>query len=190
MIGRTEYQNVSGTRCATDFVEVPSILMEQFLIHPEVLPLFARHYKTNAALDPALLHKHLAPTRASSALEAHDELLLSHLDQKLHTSLGDTTTIFETAQAELSVFPPVRGLDWPGRFSHLVSYPATYYSYPLDRALATRIFRDHFMSDPLSEDKGRMLKNVLLRPAGGTDPRQILQQILPDGADEFPFLAD
>src|SRR5690606_14553276 len=59
IVGRTELHNVAGTRCATDFAELPSVLMEYFAKDPQVLALYARHYETDERLPIQLLEENL-----------------------------------------------------------------------------------------------------------------------------------
>jgi mitochondrial intermediate peptidase len=179
MIGRTEFQNVSGTRCPTDFVELPSILMEKFLTHADSLALIARHHQTERPLAMEDLQRHLGASTSFADLETHDELMLSLLDQRLHSIPSesnniDSTRLYEDVQKTSSILEPILGLDWQGRFSHLVSYPATYYAYPLDRALSTAIWEDSFASSPLSEKLGRAYKQRLLSHGGAREPRDSL----------------
>src|SRR5208282_2609814 len=140
MTARTDYHNISGTRCPTDFVELPSVLMEHFCLAPSVIPLFARHYLTDAPLPLDLLRRHLEPVQAFRAIGTGYQIMLSVLDMTYHNLSGeavDTTKICHDVFREYNLFPALPAeskVTLQTTFTHLFAYGASYYSYLFDRA--------------------------------------------------------
>lgn len=177
MIGRTEYQNVSGTRCATDFVELPSILMEHFLQSPYVLSLF---HRDGSLAIPRTGNHHQDPCHS---IDTYTQILLAMLDQTYH-SPNATTPDFDTTKllAELygtrGLIPYVPGTSWQTQFGHLFGYGATYYSYLFDRAIASRVWRKLFADDPLNRAAGDKFKREVLSHGGGKNPWEMVALLL------------
>lgn len=185
MIGRTEYHNVAGTRCATDFVELPSILMEHFVSCPSVVNLVARHHRTNAALPFSHLQTHLRASRALDSLDTHTQITLAALDQLYHSARAgekgfDSTRELEALQNRLGVMRGVDGASWQGQFGHLFGYGATYYSYLFDRAIASRVWSRLFAKEPLSREAGERFKTQVLAHGGARDPWEMIASVLED----------
>ncbi|KAK0557840.1 Mitochondrial intermediate peptidase [Tilletia horrida] len=189
MIGRTEYHNVSGTRCATDFVELPSILMEHFLASPPVVELVARHHATDAPLPYHHLASHVKSARALDSLDTQHQILLASLDQLYHSpsasdpSFNSTRELGTlTRQIGALPLPPDESetVSWQTQFGHLFGYGATYYSYLFDRAIASQIWSKLFAQDPLDRKSGELFKTGVLRYGGGKDPWQMLSAVLGD----------
>ncbi|GJE85823.1 mitochondrial intermediate peptidase [Phanerochaete sordida] len=176
MIGRTEYQNVSGTRCATDFVELPSILMEHFLQSPAVLALF----DIKGGVPTAAPHHHEDPCRS---IDTHTQILLAALDQIYHSPAAlssdfDSTAALAGLYETRGLIPYVPGTSWQTQFGHLFGYGATYYSYLFDRAIASRVWRKLFARDPLDRETGEWYKTEILRFGGGRDPWKMVSTLL------------
>ncbi|GAA5930876.1 metalloendopeptidase [Sporobolomyces koalae] len=190
MIGRTEYHNVAGTRCATDFVEFPSILMEHFISSPSVLAQFAKHHRTGHTLPSSIFDQLLAERSRFSALETSSQIMMAALDQAYHSSSVattasqqtdfDSTRILADIQARYHVIPHAPGTAWQTQFGHLFGYGATYYSYLFDRAIAARVFSTQFAQDPLNREQGELLKKKVLRFGGGREPWELIGELVQD----------
>lgn len=190
MIGRTEYHNVSGTRCSTDLVELPSILMEHFISSPQVIELVARHHSTGLALPYEELSKHLKLTKALDSLDTHHQILLALLDQIYHSEKLDSqhgkafnsTAEMNELHAQLGLLPHDKEASanhaWHGSFTHLFGYGATYYSYLFDRVLASRVWKQVFADNPLDRAAGERYKEELLKWGGGKDGWEMLGRLL------------
>ncbi|KAF1352068.1 hypothetical protein BDV97DRAFT_397119 [Delphinella strobiligena] len=176
ILGRTALQNVSGTRCATDFAELPSVLMEHFASAPEVLALYARHWETDAPLDPQRVLDRVALDTKTHASEVEAQILLSMLDQTYHSSLPETgvdsSKIYHDVWNKYCAIPEPAGTKWQGFFGHLFGYGATYYAYLFDRAIAGKIWKDVFQrteAGAVDPAQGALFREEVLRHGGGRD---------------------
>ncbi|KAJ1961318.1 Mitochondrial intermediate peptidase [Dipsacomyces acuminosporus] len=211
MLGQNGFHNVAGTRCAVDFVELPSILMEHFARSPRVLSLFASHHKTGAPLPHELVHKHAEQRRRYAALDLHAQLFMSALDQRYHSSnldpdgavspgwstrslasLHSDPMLNSGSGPSSSLFAYVKNTRWQSRFTHLIGYGASYYAYLLDRVLAAQIWDRVFEGDhpfpasngaanPLSREAGERFKNEVLKWGGARDPWRCIAAVLDNG---------
>ena len=58
LLSQCTYNKVSGTSVPRDFVELPSQIMENWAADPEVLKVYARHYKTGEPIPQELRIRH------------------------------------------------------------------------------------------------------------------------------------
>lgn len=191
MLGRTRLHNLSGTRCQTDFVELPSVLMELFSSDPRVLCRIARHYQTGEALPEELLKQYQAHRDSLRLCETFMQSKMALLDQVLHDEkivdftndnafkAFSSTVVYHALEKQLKVFTDEYST-WHGKFPHLFSYGAVYYSYLLDRAIAEKIWNGLFKEDPWSSEAGAKYANSVLKWGGTRDPWVCLADALDD----------
>nr|OQO18802.1 hypothetical protein B0A51_14709 [Rachicladosporium sp. CCFEE 5018] len=191
--GRTALQNVSGTRCATDFAELPSVLMESFASDPEVLALYARHWETDAPLDPGRVRERVEAERRCAGAEVEGQVCMGVLDQRLHSSWPPvpassstmaSTQVYHDVWRQYSTLPEPHGTSWQGFFGHLYGYGATYYSYLFDRAIAGKVWSDVFQRSgrgALDPAAGAKFREEVLRWGGGRDGWRCVGGVLEDG---------
>ncbi|XP_015258710.1 PREDICTED: mitochondrial intermediate peptidase [Cyprinodon variegatus] len=152
MLGRTRYQHVTGTRCATDFAEVPSILMEYFATDYRVISQFARHYETGQPLPESMVTRLCESKKVCGAADTQLQIFYAALDQIYHSQPHNrsTTEILKEMQEKFYGLPYIPNTAWQLRFSHLIGYGAKYYSYLMSRAVASMVWKQCFVQDPLN----------------------------------------
>ena len=191
MLARTEYQHVTGTRCSTDFAEVPSTLMEYFSSDPRVLHAISRHYHSGEKIPLKTLEKICASKKIFASGDLHQQTLYSLVDQEFHSQrLRDSTAdVMKRLHHQHHLLPYHDGIAWHLRFSHLVGYGARYYSYLMARSVASSIWQQYFQDDPFNSENGRKYRQECLSHGGGKPSRDLVSDFLEKPVDA-QLLAD
>jgi len=164
------YKGLSGTSVLWDFVELPSQIMENWLLEKEALNLFAKHYETGEPLPDELLDKVIAAKNFQAGLANLNQLRYGMLDLTWHTTspekIEDIDAFEKKAIERFQVLPPIKGSNMSCAFAHIFAggYSAGYYSYKWAEALeadAWSLFKEIGIFNP--EVAGSFREHILAR---------------------------
>lgn len=174
LLSNSTYYSLSGTSVPRDFVELPSQIMENWAAEPEVLKMYARHYKTSEAIPDALIRKLQNSMTFNQGFETTEYLAASFLDMRYHDlkngSVKDVNEFEQHFLDSLQLIPEIISRYRSTYFNHIFSggYSSGYYSYIWAAILdsdAFEAFKENGIFDKATATSFR--KNILER--GGTD---------------------
>jgi peptidyl-dipeptidase Dcp len=136
LLSDVTYPSLAGTSVATDFVELPSQLYEHWLLTPEVLSRFARHYETGEPMPQELVDRLIAAQNFNQGFATVEFLSSAIVDLDFH-ELDEIPedfdpVAFEKASLERIGMPAEMVMRHrPPHFGHIFSggYSAGYYAY-------------------------------------------------------------
>jgi len=174
MLSRVEYRGLASY--PRDFVELPSQIMENWAFEPEVLKIYAKHYKTGDVIPLDLVKKLKASDTFNQGFLTGEYLAAAILDMDWHTlstSEEKDTLAFERqsmARIELpsNVVPRYRSTYFSHIFGGGGGYSAGYYNYiwaDVIVADAFQLFKEKGIFDRATATSFR--KNILER--GGSE---------------------
>jgi peptidyl-dipeptidase Dcp len=174
LLSDVTYESLSGTNVPRDFVEFPSQVMENWMAEPEVLRMFAKHYKTGQVIPDALIEKITASSRFNQGFATVEYMAASYLDMAWHTlanAENKPSDAFEKQEMQRiglvdEIIPRYRST----YFSHIFAggYSSGYYSYIWSEILDADCFQA-FKETSLFDSATAARFRALLA-AGGTKP--------------------
>jgi len=126
------YRRTAGN-VPRDFVELPSQIMENWASEPEVLRVYAKHYKTGEVIPEELITKLGKSAQFNQGFETVEYLAASLLDMDWHTQAlkGNVEDFEKTSMDKIGLIPEIEPRYRSTYFSHIFSggYSAGYYVY-------------------------------------------------------------
>ena len=174
------YPTFSGTSVPRDFVEYPSQVNEMWMLWPEVVANYARHYETGEALPQELIDRLTAASTWGEGFATTEYLGAALLDLAWHslpagTAVADPEAFerkaLQEAGADYALVPPRYRT---GYFKHIFAggYAAAYYAYIWSEVLDADTVEWFRSSGGLTRANGDTFRKELLSRGNSIDPLQ------------------
>jgi len=175
MMHNVHYNAVYNTE--TDFVELPSQINEHWATEPEVLAVYAKHYKTGETIPADLVNKMVESGKYGQGFATVEFLAAAIVDMELHslTFIPDSLDVMEFEEETLAkwgiprqILPRYRVTN----FSHCMGggYTAGYYCYLWSEVLDCDAFEAFKESGNIfNQELAECYRKSCLEPGGIDD---------------------
>jgi peptidyl-dipeptidase Dcp len=157
-----------------DFGELPSQIMEHWATHPEVLKVYARHYRTGEPIPDGLIARIEASSLFNQGFDQVEYLAASLLDMEYHT-LSEPAELdvnaFEKAYLDsIGLIPEIVPRYRTTYFAHIVGgYAAGYYGYIWSGVLDNDAFAAFEETSLFDAETAQRFRTEILEPSGSRD---------------------
>lgn len=182
LLSDCEYESLSGTSVPRDFVELPSQIMENWALEPEVLATYAYHYKTGEIIPSELVEKLQRANKFNQGFITAEYLAAALLDLKFHTLTSKSE--FEPNKFEdeylksIGLIPQIISRYRSTYFNHIFSggYSAGYYSYIWSGVLDSDAFEAFKEKGLYDYETAESFKKNILERGGTEDPGELYKK--------------
>jgi len=185
LLSQVKYPRVSGTSVQRDFVEFPSQVNEMWILWPEVVENYARHFETDERLPQDWIDNLKAASTFNEGHSTTSYLAAAILDLAWHSLSSEQAGKVTDVEAFEAQAIKDYGLDFepvPTRyrstyFSHIFAggYSAGYYGYIWSEVLDADTVDWFKENGGLKRENGEHFKNSLLGRGGSIDSMQMFR---------------
>ena len=190
-VNENEVSGVNGVEW--DAVEFPSQFLENFAYEPQVLQMFAKHYKTQEVLPEAMIEKLVKSKNFLSAMGMLRQLEFSLFDFQLHTKLykGDEVqNLLDTIREKTALIKPPKYNKFQNGFAHIFAggYAAGYYSYKWAEVLSADLFYKVVDEGIFDSKTAQKYLTTILHKGGSKSMRTLYLELMGREADVSQLL--
>ncbi|MEN9882038.1 MAG: hypothetical protein RI916_465 [Actinomycetota bacterium] len=185
LLSQVKYPRVSGTSVQRDFVEFPSQVNEMWILWPEVVENYARHFETGEKLPQEWIDNLDAASTFNEGHATTSYLAAAILDLAWHSLTTEEASKVSDVEAFEAQAIKDYGLDFapvPTRyrstyFSHIFAggYSAGYYGYIWSEVLDADTVDWFKENGGLQRKNGEHFRNTLLGRGGSIDSMQMFR---------------
>ena len=185
LLSQVKYPRVSGTSVQRDFVEFPSQVNEMWILWPEVVENYARHFETGEKLPQEWIDNLDAASTFNEGHATTSYLAAAILDLAWHSLDSEEAAKVSDVEAFEAQAIKDYGLDFapvPTRyrstyFSHIFAggYSAGYYGYIWSEVLDADTVDWFKENGGLQRKNGEHFRNTLLGRGGSIDSMQMFR---------------
>ena len=181
ILGSTDIASMSGTHTKTDFVELPSQMLEEWLIDKEMLKKISGHYLTGESLPEDIIDTIIELKNLTSGFFVTRQAYLASMALSYFGSgeNKDPHTIMKQLHSKIMVTTALSNDDhFYASFGHLTGYGAKYYGYLWSKVFALDIFGTIKKHGLLNPEIGSKYVKEILSKGGAQDPNELLYNFL------------